>query len=544
MIVVLIWICLLLFIEKDDEMGSQLFEIQHLAILNTYYNNDLTSSLQFNNQWQSNITIDFDDIISSIKKSNDIHISLKDCSICERVEDNNNSKYQYKVKNKSTLNFNIKEIDYIEDLEPFLITCSNELDKSFDLELPIGYPLFNQSTMGQWIHNFQHFCFTHSSGIELDNTFINEKYLFRMGFTFKDYGIPWYLKDKYLIDLTPQNTPQFIGKSPFKIRNMVFLSTYFGGNAFQLFLSGVSVKMSMIHILLLNQLEKYENEYLNVTIVSHLDIRPKSEIEKNPNIQSWFWLKFMKYYHENEQYKDRIRINLLDAIDHIGWVFATNYSYYSEMWIMPHLILQKPHIHKYDHYLYPRGILNPLSWMFECEETKDIKPYIILYYGRGDHITLQRSIKNNRQVISAIKSWIDNVLNKLQHDVVYEFKKLDPVSIQHDQELVSKAILHIGPHGGKLANLVWAKRDTFVLEFNDWLMKHIRPGGEMRSTYYALSQAKNLHYYYYCPKNFDYKKNTTHPRKSLHMEVNIEHLNKVLHMIQERILENHNGNLD
>eukprot|EP01084_Bolivina_argentea_P297506 512555_1 len=275
--------------------------------------------------WNSNIYLNFDSITSSISNNKDIHFDLSECTVCQKINN------EYYIKNNSI----IKTIDNISQLEientSFLITCSNNFDKSFDIQQPIGIPKI--INMPSFLNNsFKGFCFIHSPGLQLDNTLINEKYLFRMNYHRYHYGSFRLLNGKKIKNIYPLNKTN---NSINNIRNMVFISSFFGAVAFQHFIPGVIPRIAMIYDLIINQY-KYEiiylnnpNIILNITIITHLDIRTNSEKKQYQTIHDWFWNRFKKHF--IDKYNNKIIINLLDVIDHYGWLKTTKYTYWSNM---------------------------------------------------------------------------------------------------------------------------------------------------------------------------------------------------------------------
>ncbi len=67
------------------------------------------------------------------------HLSLEHSTICRK-----NATNLYKVADAKTMK-SLTEIDYVDELESYVVTCSNKFDSSFDLELPIGYQSFNKT---------------------------------------------------------------------------------------------------------------------------------------------------------------------------------------------------------------------------------------------------------------------------------------------------------------------------------------------------------------------------------------------------------------
>lgn len=83
---------------------------------------------------------------------------------------------------------------------------------------------------------------------------------------------------------------------------------------------------------------------------------------------------------------------------------------------------------------------------------------VVLYFSRAG---FGRNVDNSREVISFIQSYL--ITNKLNLD--FQVFSATKQSIQETFDLVQRADLLIGPHGGALANIIFAKNNATVIEF-------------------------------------------------------------------------------
>jgi capsular polysaccharide biosynthesis protein len=140
---------------------------------------------------------------------------------------------------------------------------------------------------------------------------------------------------------------------------------------------------------------------------------------------------------------------------------------------------------------YPRGTLRPVQRRLGTLEpsTRDL----VLYLQRRE----RRAVVDEEPLLAAVKEALAGT--GLGLHVLCDAS--DPGDAE---ELVRRARIVLGPHGGAFANLVFAQPGTKVIEFVPRRELVSGPRSERLSMYYGLAQAASLDYWFVEPTRFDY----------------------------------------
>ena len=230
-----------------------------------------------------------------------------------------------------------------------------------------------------------------------------------------------------------------------------------GGEAFQHFVLGALPKLAVLIDLLETP------AFAQARIVSH---------EDEAHAARWFWKKL--------GIADRIAQKPKNA--RAGFVVHADVALFPQF--DPNLDARG---------LFPRGTLLPIQRRLGTlePETQDL----VLYFDRP-HEDQARSVANREELLSRVEHTLAGSGYRLQRFV----SSGDP---QADLELVKRAKVVFGPHGGAFGNLVFAQPGTHVIEFLP-IYDLYRAGRDPRPDYWGLAQAASLDYWTVAPQNFDF----------------------------------------
>ncbi len=211
----------------------------------------------------------------------------------------------------------------------------------------------------------------------------------------------------------------------------------------------------------------------HVKIISH---------HKGAGVAQWFWRKL--------GLESRIVQKPLNAKE--GFVVHADLVLYSQY--MPSLG---------EIGLYPRHLLRPLQRRLGLLEP--IQHDRVIYLQRPSDFP--RTVANESELLSRIKKELIGTGLDLE---VFEGPMLE---VQDDMERFRRARIIFGPHGGALANMIFAQPGTHVIEFLP--IYRLYPGGrdsialtegrESRTMFWGLAQAAGLDYWTVEPENFAYE---------------------------------------
>ncbi len=127
-----------------------------------------------------------------------------------------------------------------------------------------------------------------------------------------------------------------------------------------------------------------------------------------------------------------------------------------------------------------------------------------------------RNVSNENDFLNEIRKRIKKGLGLTVFEPCGNWKK--------DKEVIKRARVVFGPHGGAWSNIIFCKKNTDVIEFIPLVSLKER-GLNERPCYYGLASALNLNYWCIEPENFEFDK----PRKK--MKVSEDELLTVLEEI-------------
>lgn len=106
-----------------------------------------------------------------------------------------------------------------------------------------------------------------------------------------------------------------------------------------------------------------------------------------------------------------------------------------------------------------------------------------------------RSVGNEAEVLAALRQTYPNL------------RVLLPSDWKTDRAVLSSAAIVIGPHGGGLANMIFAPVNTTVIEFTPLVRLKQKGGGlNERPCYFGLANALGFRYHALEPETFDFDK--------------------------------------
>jgi len=119
----------------------------------------------------------------------------------------------------------------------------------------------------------------------------------------------------------------------------------------------------------------------------------------------------------------------------------------------------------------------------------------IVYPKRRKNFT--RSVQNEETFLARIRERLKKNLTLTVFEPYNDWTK--------DKEIMKRARVVLGPHGGAWSNIIFCKENTDVIEFLP-LVTLKEQGLNERPCYYGLSNALNLKYWTIEPTNFDFEK--------------------------------------
>jgi hypothetical protein len=141
--------------------------------------------------------------------------------------------------------------------------------------------------------------------------------------------------------------------------------------------------------------------------------------------------------------------------------------------------------------LQPHGLLQPIaSKLAGGPLSKPPTQDLVLYLKRSGSETLgeQRALINEDELLEQVRAQLKPGFElKVFETVGYEDDEAT-VAWKTDQEVFRRAKAVFGPHGGAFANIIFAQKETAIVEFNT-LQQHV-----WRPQYYGLSQMAGLDY--------------------------------------------------
>lgn len=138
----------------------------------------------------------------------------------------------------------------------------------------------------------------------------------------------------------------------------------------------------------------------------------------------------------------------------------------------------------------------------------------VLYLKRNDNGS--RSVENETELFNSIQK-------HLRDDLIFRIFQPDN-DWRKDKEVMKRARVVLGPHGGAWSNIIFCKEGTDVVEFIP-LVTMKEKGVNERPCYYGLSNALKLKYWCIEPENFEFD------NSKVKMRVHVEDLLSVLRKI-------------
>ena len=106
-----------------------------------------------------------------------------------------------------------------------------------------------------------------------------------------------------------------------------------------------------------------------------------------------------------------------------------------------------------------------------------------------------RSVQNEENLLDRVRKRLRPSLSLTVFEPDNDWTK--------DKEIMKRARVVLGPHGGAWSNIIFCKEDTDVIEFLPLVTLKAR-GSNERPCYYGLSSALNLNYWCIEPENFEF----------------------------------------
>jgi hypothetical protein len=231
-----------------------------------------------------------------------------------------------------------------------------------------------------------------------------------------------------------------------------------GGEAFQHFIMDVLPTLAGV----IDLLEAPEFEHFK--IVSH---------HKGSKMAQWFWDKL--------GLSDRIEQKPLHAKE--GFVIHADSVLYSQY--MPSLG---------EIGMYPRHQLRPIQRRLGLLEL--VKQDRVIFLQRPDNFS--RRVANQDILLARVRQALAGTGLELE---VFEGPMLE---VQDDVARFRRAKIILGPHGGAMANIVFAQPGAHIIEFLP-IYRMYREGQDSRAMFWGLAQAAGLDYWTVEPDKFAYE---------------------------------------
>jgi hypothetical protein len=234
-----------------------------------------------------------------------------------------------------------------------------------------------------------------------------------------------------------------------------------GGEAFQHFALDAIPRLAAV----LDVLER--PGFQRVRIVSHREGVPFAE---------WFWRKMGL---ADRVVQKPISASETDFVIQAGAAFGLEFAP-----VLPHIGL------------YPRNLLRPVQRRLGLlEPAAPESSKTVLYLHR--EAPRARSVANVEDLLQRVEERLRGSGYRLE-----VFQASEDYDV--DCEVVSRAKLIFGPHGGDFGNLVFARPGTHVIEFLP-VYRLYHEAEDPLAMYWGLAQAAGLHYWTVDPPNFDWK---------------------------------------
>lgn len=231
--------------------------------------------------------------------------------------------------------------------------------------------------------------------------------------------------------------------------------TAWGGEAFQHFILDTLPRLSIYFDLVT------QPKYTNLKLVSHKDACPTAQ---------WFWNKL--------ELQNQI-IQKPKTADE-GFVIHADLALY-----------QNWHPNPGNYGIHPRGSLGPVQQRLGIND--GTPQDLVLYLGR---YRCARSVGNDEALLRRLRDVLKGSGLRL-----HEFKASG--NLDQDMQLVKRARIILGPHGGAFANLVFAQPGTHVIEFLPTYRLY-REGADPLPYYWGLAQSASLDYWCVEPLTFEF----------------------------------------
>ncbi len=231
-----------------------------------------------------------------------------------------------------------------------------------------------------------------------------------------------------------------------------------GGEAFQHFIMDVLPTLAGVIDLLESP------GYEHVKIVSHL---------KGARMAPWFWQQL--------GLSDRVVQKPINAKE--GFVIHADQVLYSQF---------MPTVGEIG--IYPRHLLRPVQRRLGL--LKPVPQDRVIYLQRPDYFP--RTVANEEALLEHVRQSLVGTGLELE---VFTGPMQDT---QDDLERFRRARIIFGPHGGAMANIVFAQPGTHVVEFLP-IYRLYEEGSDSRAMFWGLAQAAGLEYWTIEPDNFAYE---------------------------------------
>ena len=178
--------------------------------------------------------------------------------------------------------------------------------------------------------------------------------------------------------------------------------------------------------------------------------------------------------------EERIVQKPINADD--GFVISTGMAFF------PHF---EPCLHAFG--LFPRFTLLPIQKRLGVLD--GTHQDLIVYLSRNNN----RSVADESNLLTVVKQFVESA--------GYEFYIFHASgNFDHDLEVMKRAKVILGPHGGAFANIAFAQPGTHVVEFLPIYKSFAESEGNARRNFWGLSQAAGLDYWALDPEWFDFDK--------------------------------------
>jgi len=174
--------------------------------------------------------------------------------------------------------------------------------------------------------------------------------------------------------------------------------------------------------------------------------------------------------------------------------------------------------------IYPRGVLRPIQKALGVLD--EVRRDRIVFMFRGGRRSIKKTLRGD--LVRGTSELVKKYNKEKGANILVE--RFAFTTREEARAQFSRALIMIGPHGGALSNMVFARPGTYVVEFIP-MYNFTQKGTKERSSkyvYYGLSQACGHQYWYVPSPNFNFDRGG--------MEINVTEVLEIVKLVLSRPL--------